>query len=913
MSTSVQSAQQHRFPGPDASPEDIRDFHSRHFARLSRYRSRHLERINRSLWYIIGRQWAELDQDIVEDARGYALREMQATGDVELPRPVTNYIAPAIDVEFATLSKRQWIPKIPVFHRDPRLEAAAKVAQDVLTDRLRKLYWEDTRDAFILDCISMGTATLHSYWDTSHSDTSWNAVEAPTFCPTCQKLYSSILIPPSFLPFIESNTDPSRFSELPREEPIYKMQNCLYCGSTLSSISLSEADSHGVDFFGRPLGEELPRGQTALELVTPFEYYPENAGIDLTPTTIHQHGICKVRSLDWVEERHPDLIGKIEPEDPSDLLQQHPILGEWDILGRYNVDLDSGTYDNHVRVYDMFADPSYRFPKGRAIRVIGETQQLIARDDVLIRDIPIQGRTVSVQTDLVVSATWKPRRGEFWGKALPDDLLSPQNRINGIDAQTIEARERMGSPNLMIPEDADLKGPEYRANYGSGKFFSWTPSPVNPTAKPEVFGAITMPSGVNLERDRCEQSMTRIIGPADIEIGEAPRNITTTSGLQILGEQAERRRATRERGITTAFRRVWEHQLQLLWTLRVDEDSYEAENPDGTWEIRQYTGQALEGQTKVEIEKQAYVEQSILIREAAMEAKTQGLYDLTTPLARKKFLDLVGLPSDINEDSNLQIDHARRIWVDFVDKRKIPVIDLAIDDPRIRKHVLGTMLLQGEGQRLSEGALWPDLIPVLSGWEEDLQRMIALDEQVRAQYGGEPPPLQAAEQYAKLMMSYQDSKVAYDKARASGLPMDPNLQPPQPPLPPQFLPKQPEKRVYLVWQEIFQRKGEPEKPGDPLTGSVGRPARSALEALIIKKAPELKVTPEELLRTVDSYLRFRAVFEAYRLMSPDMVAPGTTSNPAGPAAGPPPGMNEPGPSTTGSAEPKPAPIPVTPA
>lgn len=836
---------------------------------------------------------------------------MQATADVELPRPVTNMIAPAIDVEFATLSKRQWIPKIPVYHRDPRLEAAAKVAQDVLSDRLRKLFWEDIRDSFTLDCISMGTATLHSYWDTSYFDTTWNAVEAPTFCPACQKLYSSALIPPSFLPFIESDTDPSRFRELPEEAPAYEMKNCLYCGSPLTGIELSEPDSHGEDFFGRPLGEELPRGQTALELVTPFEYYPENAGIDLTPTTIHQHGICKVRSLDWVEERHPELIGKIEPEDPSELLQQHPILGEWDILGRYNADLDSGTYDHHVRVYDLFADPSFRFPKGRAIRVIGERQQLIARDDVLIRDIQIGDKTASVQTDLVVSAIWKPRRGEFWGKALPDDLLSPQNRINGIDAQTIEARERMGSPNLMIPEDADLKGPEYRANYGSGKFFSWTPSPVNPSAKPEVFGAITMPSGVNLERDRMEQAMTKIIGPADIEIGEAPRNITTTSGLQILGEQAERRRATRERGITTAFRRVWEHQLQLLWTLRVDEDSYEAENPDGTWEIRQYTGQMLEGQTKVEIEKQAYVEQSILTREAAMEAKQQGLYDLSTPLARKKFLDLVGLPPDINEDSNLQIDHARRVWVDFVDKRRIPVIDTAIDDPMIRKHVLGTMLMQGEGQRISEEALWPDLIPILAGWEEDLQRLLALDQQVRAQYGGEPAPAQAAEQYARLMISYQDSKVAYDRAvetaTQTGAPLDPNLQPPQPPLPPQFMPKQPEQRVYLVWQEIFQRKGQGAEP------SVGRPARSALEGLIIQKAPERKVTPEELRKTVDSYLRFRAVYEAYRLLSPDMVAPGTTPNPAGPAApGAPPGMNEAGPSTTGSAEPKPAPTPVAP-
>jgi hypothetical protein len=898
----------YRFPALDASDEDIQAFQERHFTSESRYRCRHLERINRSLWYILGKQWAELDlETLAESARGYALKEMEESGDVELPRPVTNHIAPAIDVEFATLSKRQWIPKIPTYSRDPRLEAAAKVAHDVLNDRLRKLYWEDLRDQFILDCISMGTATMHSFWDASFFETTWNAVEAPVYCPNCQKLYASALLPAAYFPFIEAGNVPNA-QDLPDDDPV-EAKNCLYCGGPFQSINLTSEGSHGWDMFGRPLGGDIPKGQTALELVTPFEYYPENAGVDKTPETIHQHGICKIRSLDWVEEHHPDLIDDVEPEEANELMQLHPLLGEWDILGRYDHSLDAGMYDHHVRVYDLFADPSYRFPQGRALRLIGSRQKLIARNEALIREVAFDGEKLSVQTDLVTSAIWKPRRGELWGKTLADDLLSPQNRINGIDAQVIEARERMGSPNLLVPDDSDMQGPEWRADYGLGKIMRYQASAINQTSKPEVFGGVTMPSGVNLERDRCVQDMTKIIGPADIEIGEAPRNITTTSGLQILGEQAERRRATRERGITSAFKKVWEHQLRLLWTLRVDEDSYEAETPDGKWEMKQYTGQALKGQTKVEIEKQAYIEKSIIVREAAMEAtKIPGLYDLSTPLARKKFLDLVGLPSDINEDSNLQIDHARRIWVDFVDSGKVPVIDPAVDDPAIRKHVLGTMFLQGEGERLSEQALWPQLLPLLAGWEEELQSMVLLDQKVRIQYGGEPAPDQAAEQYAQFTRSYQETQVTYERAvqgaQASGLPIDPNMKPPEKPLPPKFLPKQPEHRIYLVWQGMLERKGQ---PADLQTGT---PGVSALDPLILQAATKNLLDPAALKEKVDKYLRFRAVFEAYRIMSPELAVPGATPNPTGPAPNvPPPGMVPPGPPLTPNTPPlSPSPV-----
>lgn len=857
-----------RFPKVDEGIEPLIQFRDNHFSDYNVYRDRHMARIVTAIYYDLGNQWIERDTNIVEGGRGYAFREQQQTGEVELPRPVTNHCAPAVDVEFATLAKRQWTPKIPTFSRDPRMEAAAKVANEILSDRLKKLGWDDVRDRFIRNVIVHGTGIMKSYWDESYYETTWVSSEEPKVCTQCNAMFASDSVPEGFAEKYAENPA-TKLEDFEGGEEL-QMGNCPCCGGALGELDLDEETSKsGKDIFGRALGKMTPRGNTAIELITPFEYFPQNAGIFYNTSNVRMHGICKVRSLDWVEEHYPEYADQIDPEDPVELMAEHPILGEWDLMGRFDTGYDSGLLDNHTRVFELIHEPTYRFPKGRYVVIVGKRQSVVVKNGDLIREVTDQDGTASVPVVCVASAVWKQREGEFWGKSLVDDLVSPQNRVNGIDAQVIEARERMGSPNLMMPEDADLQGPESRAGYGAAKLFRYQLSALNPNAKPEVFGSVLMPSGVYQERQAVLQDMTKIIGPADIEIGEAPRNVTTTSGLQILGEQAERRRGTREREITSAIQKVWEHQLAMLWTLRVDTDYYEAETPDGTWEMKQYSRQHIKGQTKVQVEKQAYIDRSIIMREAAREAMVDGLYVIDSPLAKKRLLELRGLPTDVNEDTTLQIDHAKRVWADFVDEGKVPVIDVSIDNPSIRFQVLGTMLLQDEGKRVAEDALWPQILPLIAGWEEDLMQLDQLDAKTRAQYGGEPPKEEAEAAYAKLVSAHQQAQEAQAQmqkqqeqmALTTGQPPQPAM-PMEPPLPPVFIPRQFEIRIFMVWQQLIEKHGG---------------IAQALE----EKAKKAMLPVEKIMIKVDKFLKFRAVVEAYRLLGTPGPAPGSTPGPPG--------------------------------
>jgi hypothetical protein len=862
----------YRFPTVDADDDYIISFRDRYFQQHSTYRNRHLTRIALSMYYDMGRQWIERDwEQSFEGLRGFAFREMQSTAQVELPRPVTNRIAPAIDIEFATLSKRQWKPKVVSNTRDPRIQAATKVADDVLNDRLTKLNWPDKRDKFIRNVILFGTGIIKSYWDDNWSDTSWIAVNAAR-CTQCGAFYSSLLTPEG--------------------API---QACLACGGQLQQADLTEEESHGQDFFGLDLGTNVPKGGTCIDVVSPFEYFPENGGINVNAYTTKMHGLEMVRSLDWVEERYPQLMEEVTPESPEELLRNHPLLGERDIIHRWDYGFDAGIYDHHVRVYELYHDPSYRHPEGRHLVIIGKKQNLIAENTGLQQTLELpNGEKASVPRVMLTAAVWKEREGEFWGKALPDDLISPQNRINGMDAQTIEARERMGSPNLLIPDDADLEGPEMNAAYGLGKLFRYHISPLNPGAKPETFGSILMPSGVYQERQACIDDMTAIVGPADIEIGEAPRNVTTTSGLQILGEQAERKRATRERGITTSLEKLWEHQLKLLWVNRVEPDTYEAATPNGTWEMKQYDRQAIAGQTKVKVEKQAYVDHSVIQREATREAMVDQLYDISSPLARKRILENMGLPTDVNEDSNLQIDKAKQQWVDFVDEGKIPVIDATIDNPQIRFATLGTQLLQDEGRQLAEEAAWPEILPLVAGWEEELARLEEVDRRARQFYGGEPEPQKAKEMYAQAMSDYQVQLEQWELAKELALqesgPQGTNPQaisavppPPEEPPAPIFLPRQVELKIFGVWSQMIEKK----------TAETQTPGLAGIAAL---KASQTMENPQAAMKRIERFLRFRAVVDGYRILVQKrareemaQAAPGPPAPASGP--GPAPGQD----------------------
>lgn len=884
------------FPPVGSSEADLLAYRDRVINRWSIVRNQNMGRAALSVWYMLGRQWAEFDYAAAFDGvRGAIIRDMENS---DLPRPITNQISPAIEAEVIALVKKGWIPKVTPQDTDPSIKAAAQISNDILNYRLEELSWPEKRHELGLHFAATGTGLIYTGWDKSYFDLKPIGAPSAVYCPKCStKLYSAD-VPVDLLKqgiqgkpvqFLSDARDtPKELAPLDDDGMPLPMARLGFCPTCPEPVGLKpyepneEEAAEGEDVFGRPLGVQVPRGGSTLEIDLPFEWYPQNAGIRVTPSTLKKWGRRKIRSLEWIEERAPHLVADIEPDTPSELLYDDPLLGEWGVLGFWSPALDSGVLDNHANVDEVVEEPTFRNPLGRYLLC---TKDKVLEDTDLLEKQVIDGEEVYVPRVQESVSRYKIRPGEIWGTSLPEEVISPQNRLNGLDAQVIEARLRTGSPNMfMTPGMWFAEGPVVNSAYGVGKIFIFQPDPAHPEmVKPEVFGGELMPDSVYLERDRTKQDIKEIVGPTAVSGGNPPKNIGTTSGLEVLIEQDQESRSLREDELTRSAEKSWSHIQRLEWVLRVDTDTYKVLGPDKAWKYEQYRGSALRGQTEVKIERQPFLAKSLIKREAAREALADGLIVVDGPVPRRKMLEAYGLDTNINEDTNNQVDQAERQWVDFVQKGIVRVQD-SIDDPQIRYQVLGTHLLTDQGQKLTEEAGWDEVNRKIAGWQDELQKIIMLEQQSIAFYGGRLVGDDAAEAYAKAELAYQDQletfaaqqKVAgaLQESVPPGTPPPPAPMAPQKPPPPVQIPVLLQDRILMIWKSMIEKvDGAAEEPPPP-------PDVDA----------SMKMDP-------DLYMRMRALVEAYKLsIAPGPMAPGTGATslpidkglPAGPGAGPAP-------------------------
>lgn len=834
-----------KIPPPGSSREDLEAFRKRWFKYENVVRNRRLEQAALNLQYYLGNQWIYLDTDLLGvSGNGYSFRSIQPKME-DVPKPVTNYCVSSVETELAANARRKLIPVVMPSSPDPSIKAAARQAQKILDYNLDKIGWPSIRNTFDLHCLLFPNAILWEYWEESFLDVVRVSNPSAKACPVCKSKFASDKISSKDMVSKEVKHQ-DKMTQMSDSDEM-KMECCPCCDEPTplqDSEEIGEEELLDNDYFDRPLGLQIPKGVPTIEVPTVFDYFPENSGIGVSPRDIKVHGFSCVRSLDWISEHYPEA-GNVEPEDPYELARWHPTTNSWDILGNHIIS-DSGVYDHHCRVYTLIAEKCLQYPKGQIWIWVGE-------DFIKSFDLYRTVRDGEAPVHMVQVTRWKEIPGELWGKTLLDDIISPQNRINAIDSQFIEARERMGAPNLLSPGPISLEAPEWGREYGIGRIMRFDPNPMAPGAVPVPFGGTLFPIEAYQERQQCVQDIKEIAGPKGIEAGDPPKNISTTGGLQLVGEQADRRRAPREQERLGAFTKIWETILTQLSVFRtsLEKDYYEVLNEDGTWSREQYDGNTLQGQIKVKIDRQSEVDKSLYQREAVREAQADGLVKLDSQVAIKKMLELRGLPTDINQDLNYQVDRANQQWTTFRDKGTIPVIDTAVDDPRIRYQVLGTFVLSEEGQELSESARWGEIIPKISGWEEELQKLDAMDQQVRAFYQTTNMD-QATEIYAKGMEIYVQQKQAYEMQSAAsymmsqgtGQPPQPEQPPPIPPPPPIFAPKYLPSRILMTWKKMMAD------------------ADTAKD----QQVPEGYSTPEDAQLVQDKFVQFMAVVNAYKLM-----------------------------------------------
>lgn len=880
----------HFFPPVGAPESDILRYRDRRINRWSLHRNMHIGRIALSIWYYLSKQNASFDLEASFDGvRGAVLRDLDTS---DLPKPITNYVDPAIEQEIISLIKHEWIPKVYPKSNEPSIKAAAQVAEDLLNYKLEKLHWPEKRHMHALYFAVGGTGLIQTAWDQSYNELKTIGAPGAVWCDTatggCGTALYSADVPDDLISggiggrptAWANNARPVDDGEgsAALSQPMSTLSHCPTCHDTARSLTPysppPEVAATGDDPFKRPLGVQVPRGDCRMEILLQSEFHPWNGGIRVAPYDLAGWARRSIRSMEWWEEHAPHVVDEISPDAISDLLYDDPLLGTWSVLGSWSSAYDSGILDNHANADELIEQPTFRHPLGRYV-LCSKTKVIIDEDLLLPADV--NGETLYVPRVQMSSARFKIRPGEFWGTTLPDAIISPQNRLNAIDANTIEMRQRMG-PYIVAPSDVWFEGAAMEVP-GLGKMLQLRESISNPEwqfSSGSVFqGPMMGPEGFK-ERDIAKSDIQTLAGPNSASLGQATPNVGATSAMELMVQQDEQSRMLREQELVRSQENAWSHLLRQQWLLRTEEDEYEVLGPDSSWRLEQYKGDALRGQTEVTLERQPYISHSVMTREAAREGMADGLIVNDSPVARRKILEMYGLPTDVNQDTNNQIDQAERYQVDFQQKGIVPTQD-PLDDPGVHFRVFSTFLKSEDGKSMADEAGWDDILRAIAGWEDELQQIEMLEQMSMQFYGGRLRGAEADKAYANAMIAYDQQKGDYAQQMqihgamanagpaidAKGVPMPPQSMAPLPPQPPPQIPQIPvllQDRVLLVWSKMMGEMG------------VGPQAQ--------QQAPGANLT-----RDPSIYIKFRALTAAYNLTALKAAATMTLGAQPGPAAG----------------------------
>lgn len=924
--------QRNGLPTMHSTDEEVRAFFDRQVNPLSARRRWHTQRAAENLWFYLGRHWILPRPELLGTNGSFHFEEIYRHSKATFPRPVTNLCAVAVDNEVARLTRKEYVPDATASRNEPEWMAAAKLAKDLVRWELSKQAWPDTREETAFNLVIDAISILRTWWDETDNELTLIAPPDPAICPSCSRKYSSMKVPRGFATLgmpnpagavpmfhVETVRDVEEQGEAtamhPKGIPQVQMTHCPYCetATELQPYAVSPEDARGgMDAFDRPLGMFVPRGEGRLDVVSIHEFFPENGGIGVEPNKLRALGSMEPKPLDWIAVRFPELAPKLEPERAEMMLKLTPLYADRSFrafsergdYGGHSAGYE--TFYNHARLQQMVIQPQpgvaglergawfARVPSG----------DIIARKELCIEvehphqdgvDEPgHEDEPVLVPRVKYHFARFKRVPRMFWGWTFLNDLKPINRRLNEIDAQIVDLRER-GIPNMWIPAGVEINtrddvGGSLNVVEFDNAMSGWVP-------RDGIFPGAPITGNDYLAERRAILEDARLVGmPQDIEIGASPGSVKTTSGLMLLSEEASQKRGPRERALTGLYESAFDHILQLNMAFRKEPAKYEVADEANQYEIKSFSGDDLMPNIRVKMSARAGYDQSLYDKEAAAEALDRGLYQLDSPSARDRILDLMKLPKDVNEGSSLQVRSAEEAWTDFKRTGKMRTIDATIDDAVAWYSVLAKRWFGDECKQMQRAAGWEDVLPKIVGWEARKDAMQQAEAPQKMIYGMAPESQWEAIYQQGQQLAAQ-AEAASERAQAAWQTLPPEQQavaPPPPPAqpfppPPQqpFLPDQPEDCIYEVWMRM----------APDLRAGIAA-------AMTTKEAAPTTDVDVAGFDELDNLLHFRSVIEAYRLIVKAQMMPPPMPMPApgGPAPG---GGGQPAPPPKPAASPKP--------
>lgn len=793
---------------------------------------------NRARLYYIAKQWNQpidgTDPTLCADW------EQLKTNLNGIPMPVQNELFPIITREAALLGKVGSRPYVRPDTDDPRAEDAARVGKDVLMYRHTETGWADHDRRGSLSDALYGTWFEMSYWDVDYTKTTRVPITSAVRCPQCdfvlakEELEEEEADPiltnrPEALEVVQDIEDPNN----PLVPPLrrYTARTCPKCDTHLESTEMPALDPESgdplfgedgapimataeapvpgppalekyvptpeeaegeTDAVGRPLGEDLPLGDTALDLISVFDAYidPSKQGVDSHPMNWEEFGWEVPRSLDWIRARHPKHADEVTAERSQEAFRHHPIVGA--LTG---VSGPGPTLFENCALYRGFiqkprmekTDGEWKRNKGRLVIMAGRV--LLYDGDLLRESLTKPGTFVALyQPDWAV---WEERDREGYGLGMAELGFSQQDAINTTESQVMDARHRWLNPKLLNEDGVSI---DYQGGAGSNyasDLLTYKRSAPEIQPPPSVLQGTVATPGVWGEYDRHIEGLQRTLMTREVESGGPPKDVIAFSALELLARKSAEGRTPRVERIRDMKKRRYKHQLSLMHEFYREKRYYHVRGKNDKWAVHSFMGADLMGQCNVLLEDEPILEAGIVKREGIKLGLDMGTIVADTAAAKRKINKHLEIPLDVNEDANNQVDAAEAEFLKWDGQDIEPVIDEDGDANHIHWEIHKLDLGRQEWQERKEACRWSEVLLHTWGWKDDLTKIEAQEALFKVQ-----PPVPPVQEIAELagQQALDDATRAFE-AQTQALEMI------------QGLPRPTELRIMYIWKTMLSKAG----------------------------------------------------------------------------------------------------------
>lgn len=265
----------------------------------------------------------------------------------------------------------------------------------------------------------------------------------------------------------------------------------------------------------------------------------------------------------------------------------------------------SSTSYKGIRLREYWCKPSSKHPKG--CRIVWTQGKVLEQDEQPFDPMPY------------VMHTGIPVPGRLFGMSVVDLLRGPQMELNKTLSQMAENRNRVGNPTLLASKQA-IQDPE--------KFQDATMMPGGIYYADNLMGPInaqityleppSLPEYVAQEPDRIRNTVEDLSGQHEVTNANVPPGVTAASAITLLQEADNTRLGLAIQDYEEQIGRFGTKLLNLVGTFYSDTRLIKIAGDDGAWEIFDFKGSQLKGNTTVTVQAGSAFPQSEAQKQAAI-------------------------------------------------------------------------------------------------------------------------------------------------------------------------------------------------------------------------------------------------------------------------------------------------------